>query len=433
MAIDALAKSMAFHREQIAVNHLENIRRYLKETGGDGAIAITKGALVAKVVGSAQKSFITTITKMKLDQALSAKLGSLATKALGVYVSMGLSVLYDLVSEWLFDPTGKALRAAFRAGNATGVDAMFMATVSTLVAQARQKGEHDLLTSELRRSARYATSDDAVAGVAGWADEQSQGLRASVADSALYDALIETWLLQRAGDEESGNKDTDPEAYDAVHKKFATDGNLARRDLFIHQCRFELGRLGVDAEPTLNAWSKRLATQPQDLPLDVVIARLGPLVFETDQFERPDRLAHYVGERFAWDEDLDLMPSAEQLVEHQRNRGGSGISISVGGAPSGFAQGAQRGERKRQHQEREGLLTRAADNTQRFQLTAKTGGVRLECAVDLTEDDGAIYVEEYRYHLKGTRHNAEGQPREQSSVGRQDARVPTRSWSDSPK
>jgi hypothetical protein len=346
---------------------------------------------------------------------------------------MGLSVLYDLVSEWLFDPTGKALRAAYRAGNANGVDAMFMATVSTLVAQARQQEEHDLLTSELRRSARFATSDAAVAGVAAWADEQSQALRASVADSALYDALIETWLLQRAGDEEGANKDTDPEAYDAVHKKFATDGNLARRDLFIHQCRFELGRLGVDAEPTLNAWAKRLEAQPKDLPLDVVIARLGPLTVETNRFERPERLAHYVGERFAWDEEFDLMPSDEQLLEHQRDRGGGGISIPVGGAASGFAHGAQRGARNRQHQEREALLTRAADNTQRFQLTAKTGGVRLRCAVDLSEDDGAIYVDEYRYHIQGTRHTAEGQPREQRSVGSQDARVPVRSWSDSPK
>lgn len=79
---------------------------------------------------------------------------------------------------------------------------------------------------------------------------------------------------------------------------------------------------------------------------------------------------------------------------------------------------------------RERLLERARDNTPRFERTAATGGVRLTFTPKLTEADGAIFVDWYIYRLEGTRHDAKGSPLSAERLN--DAKVPTRIWTDSP-
>jgi len=136
-------------------------------------------------------------------------------------------------------------------------------------------------------------------------------------------------------------------------------------------------------------------------------------VLETDRFSHPDRLAQYLGQRFDWDEDFNLMPGAEQLERHQRERDAFG---GMGAGTSNVV-------------EREKFLKKAAKNEQLFQLTAKTGGVMLRCVVNLDQADGAIYVDKYGYRLWGTRHDAKGRP---TNPTRSEATVPTKSWSDTP-
>lgn len=412
-AIIRLERALSHHREQVARNQIDNLRRYLKETGGEGAIAMSKGALLAKVSGAMTKSTATSFGKMGLDNVIAHKLASLASRTLGLATSLGLSVLYDVVAHILFDPTGKALRAAYRSGHASGVDTMFMAQLATVVARVRQEGEDQLLAKEFRMSARRASSIPALEGLVGWVDQQVPMLMMPVVDTALFDALIETWVLQRAGDEEDANKHTDQETYESIHKRFAPDGNLSRRDLFIHQCRFELGRLGVVAEPILSTWEAKLEAQPRDLPSKEVIARLGPLYLETDRFGHPERLAQYLGERFAWDDDFDLMPTDEERRSHEQRLEGSPM------------------ERGREHVAgRVDHVRRAAENQPRFLRTVRTGGARLACSVKLTEADGAIFVDWYIYRLEGTRHDAKGSPLSAERLN--DAKVPTRIWTDSP-
>lgn len=231
-----------------------------------------------------------------------------------------------------------------------------------------------------------------------------------VHDLSLYEQMLATWTLQRAGDEEDANKHTDGAAYEEAHKKLATDGNLARRDLFIHQCRFEFGRLGVDAEGTLASWSKKLAAQPRELELEEVIGRLGPLYLQTDRFTKPDRLSAYLGERFAWDDELDLMPSEEEIESKLLNES----MLSFNPDP-----------------ESQRFVGRAKKNTPRFERMVASGGVRLACEVKVTDADGAIFVDEYQYRLWGTRHDAEGLPRSRGPDNL-DTKAPTRTWTDSP-
>lgn len=97
--------------------------------------------------------------------------------------------------------------------------------------------------------------------------QQIPGLVAPHVDMSLYEGLLEQWVLQRAGDEEDGNKDTDPEAYAKAHERFAPDGNLARKDLFIHQCQLALGRFGIDTSTPVQAMRTRLdGLRPESEP-----------------------------------------------------------------------------------------------------------------------------------------------------------------------
>jgi len=357
------------------------------------------------------KTALTSPIKLPMDKAISAILPTVATgaKLIGGVV---LGFVFDALVESVFDPTGKKLRAAFKAGHGAGVAAMADEAKSAIKIRLAHEGRDAMLLEELRRAALFSGSKPALDGLNNWIISQIPALSLPVHDLSLYNSMLETWVLQRAGDEEDANKHTDSDAYEAAHEKFATDGNLARRDLFIHQCRFEFGRLGVDAEPTLAIWNKKLTSQPKDLPLEEVIGRLGPIHLETSRFSHPQRLAQYLGERFAWDDDFDLMPSPEQLAEQKNRASGSwGEALShADGIP--------------QHVER------AKQNSPRFERMVSTGGVRLACNVMLTEADGAIFVDRYAYRIWGTRHDAKGTPRDKA--GSTDTKAPTKTWSDSP-
>ena len=402
-----LRSAMSSHRVSVYLNYLENIRRYLAATGGDGGLAMSKTDFSALAGKTAKKTALTLPAKLPMDKLLSTAMPAIATGAKLVGGAV-LGFLYDALVELLFDPTGKALRAAFRAGHKAGVTSMAEQAVAGLQAQIAKEGQDNMLLDELEQAALFSGSRSELDGLEQWIHQQIPILLVPVFDLSLYENLLATWVLQRAGDEEDANKHTDPAAYAEAHKKSAPDGNLARRDLFIHQCRFEFGRLGVDAEPTLASWSKKLAAQPRDLDLEEVIGRLGPLYLQTDRFTKPDRLSRYLGERFAWDDELDLMPSEEQ-VEAKRQK---------------------ELMRARFNSEAEEYAARAKDNTPRFERMVATGGVRLACEVKLTEADGALFVDEYSYRMWGTRHDAEGNPLK--GVNSQETRAPTREWTDSP-
>lgn len=411
--VKELRAAMSSHRVFLYLNYLENIRRYLAATGGDGGLALSKTDFSALGEKTVKKTIFTLPAKLPMDKFLSSAMPAIATGAKLVGGAI-LGFLYDALVEILFDPTGKALRAAFRAGHKAGVTAMAEQAVAGLQAQIAKEGQDNMLLDELEQAALFAGSRSELEGLEIWVRQQVPILLMPVHDLSLYEKMLETWVLQRAEDEEDANKHTDAVAYDEAHKKFATDGNLARRDLFIHQCRFEFGRLGVDAEGTLASWSKRLAAEPRELELEEIIGRLGPLYLQTDRFTKPDRLSAYLGEHFAWDDEFDLMPSEERVADLEQQM-----------SESSMKEMAAHADGLPQH------LARAKKNTPRFERMVASGGVRLACEVKVTQADGAIYVDEYQYRLWGTRHDAKGNPLKSGTS--QDTKAPTRSWTDSPK
>ncbi len=310
-----------------------------------------------------------------------------------------VGMLYDFVVELLFDPTGKKLREAYRAGARAGADAVAHAAQAALATVARDLGEDKLLLDELGRAITRAGSRGALFGLVEWMKLERAALSIPVVDDSLYRGLIEAWVLQRAGDEEDGNKHTDPEAYAAAHDKLAPDGNLARRDLFIHQCRFAFARLGLDTDRQLMVWEDAIRADP-GVSEDELIQRLGPLHFEVERFADPTRFVDTMAEMGGpFDLEMPLIADAASTRERLRAEGGPV----------------------------EAMLGPVADYTTAVEDCVRSGGVRLRCAVELTSADGAVFVDTFRYRMWGARHKADGEPLDPGMPW-----IAPRAWTDSP-
>jgi hypothetical protein len=408
-AIDRLGHAMALHREQVSMNYLENIRRYLLATGSDGALAMSRSEFTSIASGQITSSFATVPAQLAVDHGLE-RLAGAAAKGLGILGGVVLGILYETLKELIFDPTGKALRAAFNAGHAAGVEKMAATSRETVRARLSAFTKDALLLSELRSAVTFASSAEALDGLCQWVDKEVPPLCVPVVDLSLYQRMLETWVLQRAGDEEDANKHTDGAVYDKAHKHLAPSGNLARRDLFIHQTRFELGRLGVDAEPTLALWQTLVDVQPDADPTRT-LAALGPLRIDTTRFANPDRFIRTIREsegRYALaPTHLNQLMDTDDITRIEKegipNLGGLG-----GGLYTACVESDVKASRTLQH-------------------TLRTGGLRLSIELDLTDADGAIFVHRYKYRIAGLRHKEDGTPDNERDIP-----IRSKEWTDTP-
>lgn len=389
------ASALTMHRMSIAENYVANLARYTRATGADGGLALARSAFVGLAQKAVIKTAVTAPIKDVSEKGVNAIAAKLTGSTLGTIgkVAHGfvLGLLYDTLVDLIFDPTGKALRAAFRAGVNQGAGMVEEAARAALAGVRGGLGADRVMVDEVHQAISMARSKAGLSGLMDWMRMESGRLAAPVFDTVLYDTLMEMWVLQRAGDEEDGNKHTDPEAYAAAHDKLAPDGNLARRDLFVHQCRFAFGRLGIDAEPMLATWEKRVQREEPTLAPTELIERLGPLHIEVDRFQDPERFIASLKEVMPFERAIALQPESADDPK--------GAQATLDKLPSGIARSMLA------HQTKD-----AADYTEAFRRSLRTGGVRLRASVKLTDADGAVFVDRFSYRMWGTRHAADGGP-----------------------
>lgn len=141
-------------------------------------------------------------------------------------------------------------------------------------------GQFDKSKAGARKERDNALAGIAKAGTAeelkgweNWADGEAAKVSTKIntSDTTLYDKLLKDWVLQHSGDEEDQNKETNSASYDANKKEvFGLDknANLARKDLFLHQTKYEWGRMGLDSawaikdlEKKFKSWQYTSASQ----------------------------------------------------------------------------------------------------------------------------------------------------------------------------
>ncbi|MGK0360430.1 MAG: hypothetical protein ACI9U2_002743 [Bradymonadia bacterium] len=127
----------------------------------------------------------------------------------------------------------------------------------TTVGETRRK--RDSVVAEVQGATTKAEIDRIETAVDG--DIQAVNTPVSTADRGLYTALMQDWVLQHAGHEEGGNKETNAASYGANREEMTgvePGDNLARRDLFLHQCKYEWARMGLDADWAVAELERRL-------------------------------------------------------------------------------------------------------------------------------------------------------------------------------
>lgn len=393
---------------RLASNYVENIRRYTIDTAGDGTVMYSRPSFMALCEKGVSKTALTQPAKMLVEQQAlkgflsyvggSSALGQLVKAINGTVVG----ILFDVLVNLLFDPTGKALRAAFRAGVEAGANAVAGSAQTALDAVAASNRDVDGFVNSAHLGIDAASDQAELDLIVEAMNAFAASIPQEVNDTTLHDEMLERWLLQRAGDEEDANKATDPEAYAKVHDKIAPDGNLARRDLFVHQCEYAWGRYGIDSHDALTEMRRRLSALRPDIEPEDAVEQLGPIAFEFEKFSNPralpDALRRYGGTAPF---DLRLHGAGMETEGLPDTDGLAGMPRAVAEAGEEFA-------------------TRLAK-------LAASGGVRMRCAVDLTEADGAIFVDRYRFKISGTRHFPGGDP-----IRPKEPSLPPHDWEESP-
>lgn len=125
---------------------------------------------------------------------------------------------------------------------------------------------------------------EALRSVLEWAVQNEAAAAAPLpaTDEALAVALLKEWVMQHAATPEKANEDTTQKTW-AKHRDDKEVTLRGRRDLFIHQCSYAWGRMGVDvgrmAQRLRRELAKHQADEPGDIAdaLDGLVVDLGPI------------------------------------------------------------------------------------------------------------------------------------------------------------
>ncbi len=110
-------------------------------------------------------------------------------------------------------------------------------------------------------------------------------------DKTLTLELMSAWLKQTAKDDEEGGRDVNPVSYAKAESSLQGEGHkVDKSDLYVEQCRYEWGKLGVDATQALEALSK---LSPRNFRPELVLAE-APREFRFTQVKKPSSLMAYL-------------------------------------------------------------------------------------------------------------------------------------------
>ena len=106
-----------------------------------------------------------------------------------------VGVLFDVLVERLFDPTGKALRAALRAGVEQGASLVSAAAQTAIGTATLASAGVNTFAQLMQASIMNAQSAADLDALTRWMVQQIPGLVAPHVDMSLYEGLLEQWVL----------------------------------------------------------------------------------------------------------------------------------------------------------------------------------------------------------------------------------------------
>jgi len=130
-------------------------------------------------------------------------------------------------------------------------------------------------------------------------------------DSALVEALLAEWVLQHAATPEKANEDTTQKTWEK-HRDTAHVELKGKRDLFVHQCSYAWGRMGVDIGRMSRELRRAMAAHPAAAPDDLADA-LDGLTLSLTPIADPEAFARYLEQNQPAD---GVLGAAGPIAEH---------------------------------------------------------------------------------------------------------------------
>jgi hypothetical protein len=111
-------------------------------------------------------------------------------------------------------------------------------------------------------------------------------------DRSLSIGLLAAWIKQTARDDEEAGKDVNPVSYAKAETEMRRSAPhlLDKSDLYVEQCRYEWGKLGVDATAALEALGRM---KTRNYRPELVLAE-APREFRFTQLKKPSSLMAYL-------------------------------------------------------------------------------------------------------------------------------------------
>lgn len=407
-ALDRTTPAVLGYATAVADRQSEAWQAFLEKTGGNGLLGLTSadrrrfaigpieppthlaaapasmGALadaggnagMAKAIEATGADMARSASRVATSKAGGAMVGAAVAAFAGAGIpGFVLDILVNLL--WSAVAGGDDGKTAYDAAKqATGQ--------SFAVAGAIRAGASEALRKWLTKQSelKAALSADAmgigdVESLVDWLESNLDSLSAppQLDPMALADDLRNEWLLQHAGDEEDANAETSEYAYaktrTAAKKADEIQGN---KKLFVHQCKYAWGRLGVD--------------------LDEPVAQLTKAVGAV--------------------ESLEAAAVAGALT---------GLRVPLRGVahPAVFAQNLPA----------PGGMPLREQVTEDLEAAAVAKTFDLHCTLDLTDEDGTVFINRFDYELvpnAGFDANAAARRRDVPQSGH----IIPRTWSASP-
>jgi hypothetical protein len=322
MVIEQWRDAMFKYNHSVATWTLANWIDFLGKTGGDhvlhgGAEVVEQWKEMAKALArkGTKKGVATAGTKMVDYAKKSAKVAlALEFPLFGWAIDHALDKLGDYVLDKVGlkeKPEDKSDAHAVAATKSTG--------------QAGVKKTHEILGYQSRANLAISdTASGALLKIAGSesAEELAQWYEFAMAEVTkapapieatgrqFSDILLAQWVLEHAGSTTKANSSTNAKAWGDARKELATKGtldSLERLDLFVHQCRYEWGSLGLvgadHAAAELDAVRVRAAKEARnngnsyDAVPGIVANAFKDRSFTFHRSTNPQRIATALGEK----------------------------------------------------------------------------------------------------------------------------------------
>jgi len=336
------------NRAWLSANWIE----YLGRTSQNPRLAwsdATTASFMSNALGNLVTELGQKLIKKGSAAAAGAMVGTAAAPGVGTVIGFAVGVLIESIASSIFETISGKTAAEEAASDASRRTAkLILGQVSAFETEASAaRSQLQKAFKAIQKNLTNATTQEQVDQILNWAvAEKSVTATSPTADDrSLFQAMLKDWVLEHAGDEEDANANTSETDWERARTEVFGEGDSldGHPEIFAYQSRSHWDSVGLPGTVTANQMIEKVKQIQGDKPQDAAEVVTG----------------YYDGKTYL----IESAADPERLI---------GLI-----------------------DEEEGLLEEGKECIRKNQFT-------MYCTLDLSEADGAVYVNEWEYEVNLT-------------------------------